>query len=283
MALQTILKRLLAPLVVLMLCLVLLEWAFPSVQKSDAVSRGRDVYIQEGCINCHSQYIRPQGEDEKIFGPSNHNTLNESPPLIGNRRNGPDLSNAGLLKSSLWHKLHLINPRVFQAHSSMPSYEVLFKSDRGDDLVMYLSSLGKEHWNLYWEERLMTPFNLPKDQSPSPETVQHGALIYKENCFVCHGEVDRSFNSIAPLAHLGLNAPALGIVLKGYCDSDGHFSAAAKDLIAKWIRYGIPNGNMPSHHHLSSLDIENILQYFEISSLKLLSSPSESKLKDATP
>ena len=61
------------------------------------VERGRQVYISEGCIHCHSQYVRPNSPDESMWGPveSIQELREERPPLIGNRRQGPDLSEVG--------------------------------------------------------------------------------------------------------------------------------------------------------------------------------------------
>ncbi len=116
--------------VVLLIALVVYR-VQPSVQvaaSASAVERGRLVYISEGCIHCHSQYVdkmRP-----------------ESLPLIDNRRQGPDLSQVGARRSVLWLKMHLYNPRQVSGSSIMPSYAFLFRDQRGNDLVAYLASLG---------------------------------------------------------------------------------------------------------------------------------------------
>ena len=116
------------------------------------VQRGRQVYIAEGCINCHSQYIRPNTPDVPLWGPVQ--TLSalraQHPPLIGNRRQGPDLSNVALRRSPLWLRAHQIDPRTLSPHSIMPSYAYLFRepdaapqqgTTRGDDLIAYLETL----------------------------------------------------------------------------------------------------------------------------------------------
>jgi cytochrome c oxidase cbb3-type subunit 2 len=111
------------------------------------VERGRQVYISEGCINCHSQYVRPNTSDVLIWG--HVQTIDElrleRPPLIGNRRQGPDLSEVGSRRSPLWLKAHLYNPQDVSHASFMPSYAYLFKNqgNRGDDLVAYLGRLGE--------------------------------------------------------------------------------------------------------------------------------------------
>ncbi len=111
-----------------------------------AAARGRRVYIQEGCINCHSQYVRPRSRDVELWGPHRPAADGENPPLYGNRRQGPDLTNTGSRRPREWHRLHLIEPRTVSAASRMPSYGYLFEGGdtRGDDLVAYLGSLGAQ-------------------------------------------------------------------------------------------------------------------------------------------
>lgn len=107
--------------------------------------RGREVYIAEGCIHCHSQYIRPRSGDEDRWGRPER--VDVSPPLYGNRRQGPDLATLGLRMPVLqWQREHLINPRRFNPRSRMPSYAYLFDEDdeRGEALVAYLVSLGRK-------------------------------------------------------------------------------------------------------------------------------------------
>ncbi|MCP3962634.1 MAG: hypothetical protein GY719_32750 [bacterium] len=108
------------------------------------VTRGRRVYIQEGCINCHSQYVRPRTDDVEYWGPHRPPDPGDQPPLYGNRRQGPDLTNVGLRRDHKWQRLHLIEPRRVSPASRMPSYGYLFADGetRGDDLVAYLDSLG---------------------------------------------------------------------------------------------------------------------------------------------
>ncbi len=104
------------------------------------VERGRRVYIAEGCINCHSQYVRPNTADVPMWGPvtSLEEIRREQPPLIGNRRQGPDLSQVGARRSPLWLRIHFMNPRDVSYDSIMPRYDYLFRDGRGDDLIAYL-------------------------------------------------------------------------------------------------------------------------------------------------
>ncbi len=112
-------------------------------QAATPEQRGRQVYIEEGCISCHSQYVRPNTSDVERWGPFRPIDRAERPPLIGNRRQGPDLLNVGRRRDPEWNRQHLIDPRKLSAGSKMPSYAHLFRDgSRGDDLVAYLASLG---------------------------------------------------------------------------------------------------------------------------------------------
>lgn len=114
----------------------------------DSVALGRQVYISEGCIHCHSQFVRPVGADVMLWGKATsvERALAQEPVLIGNRRQGPDLANVGLRRVPGWNRLHLIEPSAVVPGSRMPSYRHLFEQDleRGDALLVYLSSLGAD-------------------------------------------------------------------------------------------------------------------------------------------
>ena len=80
----------------------------------EGIALGRQVYIAEGCMECHSQYVRPGSSDEVPWGPSAPvaDAVRAAPPLIGNRRQGPDLQNIGNRRSIFWNRLHLEAPGV---------------------------------------------------------------------------------------------------------------------------------------------------------------------------
>lgn len=107
--------------------------------------RGREVYIAEGCIHCHSQYVRPDTDDAVWWGPVRplQELERQHPPLFGNRRQGPDLLNVGARRSAEWLRLQLQSPRIAMPGSRMPSYAHLFRNGRqeGEALLAYLLSL----------------------------------------------------------------------------------------------------------------------------------------------
>lgn len=91
---------------------------------------GRDVYIREGCYNCHSQMIRPFRAETLRYG--HYSVAGESvydhPFQWGSKRTGPDLARVGGKYSDEWHRIHLVNPRDVVPESNMPAYPWLEKN-----------------------------------------------------------------------------------------------------------------------------------------------------------
>jgi cytochrome c oxidase cbb3-type subunit 2 len=85
---------------------------------------GRDIYIREGCYNCHSQMIRPLRAETERYG--HYSLAGESaydhPFQFGSKRTGPDLARVGGRYSDEWHRAHLANPRDVVPESNMPPY-----------------------------------------------------------------------------------------------------------------------------------------------------------------
>jgi cytochrome c oxidase cbb3-type subunit II len=85
---------------------------------------GRDVYVREGCYNCHSQMVRTLRFESERYG--HYSLAGESvydrPFQWGSKRTGPDLARVGGRYSDDWHRVHLINPRDVVPESNMPSY-----------------------------------------------------------------------------------------------------------------------------------------------------------------
>lgn len=88
---------------------------------------GRDIYMREGCNNCHSQMIRPFKTETDRYGPFTMagEGVYERPFLYGSRRTGPDLARVGGKYPDSWHWIHFRNPREIEPRSNMPSYAFL--------------------------------------------------------------------------------------------------------------------------------------------------------------
>ena len=91
---------------------------------------GRDIYIREGCVGCHSQMIRPFRAETERYG--HYSVAGESvwdhPFLWGPKRTGPDLARVGGRYSDDWHRAHLYNPRNVVPESVMPAYPWLVEN-----------------------------------------------------------------------------------------------------------------------------------------------------------
>jgi cytochrome c oxidase cbb3-type subunit 2 len=178
---------------------------------------GRDVYIREGCNNCHTQTVRPLVADVLRYGEYSKSGefVFDRPFLWGSRRTGPDLARVGGKYPDAWHYQHMEAPTAMIPKSNMPAYAFL-KDNRldpdyirksmdvlgfpytGDDIkaldgktemdaiVAYMQKLGT---GIPWRKaaaadiigELRNPF--PKD----PAAIQAGAELFAQNCAACHG------------------------------------------------------------------------------------------------
>ena len=105
---------------------------------------GRDIYIREGCVGCHSQMIRPFRAETERYG--HYSVAGEfvydHPFLWGSKRTGPDLARVGTRYSDEWHRIHLNNPRDVVPESNMPAYPWLFSAAlTGDDIAAKMRGL----------------------------------------------------------------------------------------------------------------------------------------------
>jgi cbb3-type cytochrome oxidase cytochrome c subunit len=217
-----------------------------------SAERGRQVYISEGCISCHSQYVRPDSPDVLMWGPTEtmEDLHRQKPPLIGNRRQGPDLSQVGLRRSRLWLKAHLVSPAEVSYRSPMPSYALLFADARGNDLVDYLSTLrGRDDQQLRREAAW----------SPAPEALENanaddGERLYQQNCATCHD--------------------AQGATRLHWLDSWNKTPQTLRELreyalhqklprLAQIAKFGMPGTDMPGHEYLNDRQIASVALFLK--------------------
>ena len=85
---------------------------------------GRDIYVREGCHNCHSQMVRPFRSETERYGPYSiaGESVYDRPFQFGSKRTGPDLARVGGRYSDEWQYVHLLNPRDVVPESNMPAY-----------------------------------------------------------------------------------------------------------------------------------------------------------------
>lgn len=216
-----------------------------AAESGDPVADGRRVYIAEGCIHCHSQFVRPGTRDELAWGPAAPlgSLLDAAPPLFGNRRQGPDLQNVGIRRSPGWNRLHLIEPRMVSPGSRMPSYAHLFAAGdpRGEALVEYLASLGTE-------QRDVRAAQIAAWRSAAPPVdAGRGRGLFAANCAQCHGADGRGRGPLA--ARLAPPPRDLAAGEWRFIPRDD------ADALARLIKFGVPGTSMPGHETLPDADI----------------------------
>ncbi len=225
-------------------------WFSPRAARADEalVAQGREVYVAEGCINCHSQFLRPGVTQEILWwGPARAlaESLAENPPLLGLRRQGPDLTNVGNRRTPEWQRLHLIAPGSVSPGSRMPGYAHLFApgDERGDALVAYLASLGAGTLPARLElAAAWTPTGAAL-QANFDETKTRGLFV--QLCASCHGPTGRGDGPLA--AKLTVKPPDFALKEWRHLRAD---EPAPLVAAARIIKFGLPGSAMAGHEYL---------------------------------
>ncbi|AOF82156.1 cytochrome c oxidase, cbb3-type, subunit II [Methyloversatilis sp. RAC08] len=106
---------------------------------------GRDIYVREGCYNCHSQMIRPFRAETERYG--HYSVAGEfvydRPFQWGSKRTGPDLARVGGRYSDEWHRVHLINPRDVVPESNMPAFAFLERPVKASTIEQHMRALAR--------------------------------------------------------------------------------------------------------------------------------------------
>lgn len=243
-------------------CLIILLLAGPfglagAAEPTPAVVRGREVYVAEGCINCHSQYVRPVATDAERWGPSRPlaEALDQAPPQLGNRRQGPDLQNVANRRPRVWQRLHLIAPREVTPGSRMPAYAALFAGDasRGEALLDYLDSLGSGTMAARWTTaQAWTP---REAAAVDPAAGRRQFLAF---CAGCHGADGRGDGRLAML----LPVPPRDLVAGAWVYQPADAGPAdARLALARLIKFGVPGSTMAGHEYLSDDEVLALADY----------------------
>ena len=217
--------------------------------RADEASLGREVYIAEGCMHCHSQYIRPRSAaDVERWGPAT--SLGQAriaaPPLFGTRRQGPDLANVGNRRSPEWNRLHLIAPQAVSPGSRMPSYAYLFShhDPRGEALVAYLESLGATE---IASRRAQTAQWTPKtDAAITPERAKK---LFAQACAPCHGPEGQGTGPVA--SQFLVRPPDWTQSVWRHVTDD----VALEANLSRIIKFGLPGLPMAGHEYLPDEEI----------------------------
>ena len=233
---------------------------------------GRKVYMENGCDYCHSQFVRPVGDDPLRYGPASKawESSLQYPHLFGTRRIGPDLTREGGVHSDRWQLVHLYDPRMIAPWSIMPKFPWLFDgspdkpSPQAKALVAYLQTLGqarqahmladgnankhfipgigqvveyKYHGGTLQDPGYAKVIYFKKALRPddTPMLRAHGAELYRAECMQCHGD---SGEGDGPAARYLKPTP---VRLSAF-----HFN---REFLYKILYYGRPGSAMPSWVH----------------------------------
>lgn len=227
------------------------------LDRATQITLGREVYIAEGCIHCHSQFIRPLAPiDIQRWGPAEpfSSALAGAPPLVGTRRQGPDLSHVGNRRSAEWNRLHLIAPRAISPGSRMPSYQHLFAhgDPRGDALVAYLTSLGagtkaeRQAQIAAWQPDTRAALSLPKSQQR-----------FQQLCLPCHGEAGRGDGPLA--RQLSYPPPDWSRSPWRHIPPGTERETA----LCRIVKFGLPGLPMAGHEYLPDADVVGLARYVQ--------------------
>ena len=216
------------------------------------IAQGREVFIGEGCIHCHSQYVRPGTADVLLWGPEKPlaESLKEAPPLLGNRRQGPDLTQVGNRRSPEWNRLHLIAPRAVSPGSRMPSYAHLFREGdgRGEALVAYLASLGAETM-----EKRAAQVAAWKPAASAVADEAKGARLFATLCSGCHGAGGQGD---------GVLAKGLSVRPPDWPRDGGRrVKGEDQEAVARIIKFGLPGSPMAGHEYLKDDEVVSLARY----------------------
>lgn len=249
--------------------------------------QGRNVYAREGCAYCHTQQVRFVLSDAKRFGAPTRawETTFDYPQLWGTRRIGPDLAREGAVRSDDWQRVHLFNPRLIVAQSTMPAYPWLFDGSAtlpnqdGQSLLAYLKTLGRSRVlsgnanagplpgcncpdDVKDLESPDVPLNTNANMAINNVTYQpvsyvegngpnarHGASLFKQNCASCHGYGGDGDGAAASL-----------LMPKPAKLAEKNLS---RDRIGNAILNGVPGTAMPAWRDLPPDQIEDLIAFVQ--------------------
>ncbi|UCD66418.1 MAG: cbb3-type cytochrome c oxidase subunit II, partial [Deltaproteobacteria bacterium] len=231
---------------------------------------GRDIYIREGCNNCHTQTVRPLVAEVIRYGDYSKSGefVYDRPFLWGSKRTGPDLARLGGKYPDEWHYKHMASPRAMVPKTNMPDYgwlsdnklnpqkiqrkmdvlgfpytsdeiNALAGQNEMDAIVAYMQKLGSD---IPWREAVETTIvgDLENPFKEDAAAIAAGKLLYIENCAQCHAE-DLS----------GDIGPEL--------DGASYDEAELFEL----IYLGIPDGGMPPYSKLGAKKVWQMVNFLQ--------------------
>ncbi len=254
---------------------------------------GRDVYQREGCMNCHTQVVRPLPSEVARYGAYSQagEFAYEHPFLWGSKRTGPDLAREGGLRPDAWQYDHLANPQKYVPRSNMPSYAFLkgrlldadevtshlaalavlhpelkpdpaqvkaelAGKDEADAMVAYLQQLGHA---VPRRQALAADLTVENPLAHDVAAVVKGQKLFADNCAVCHGDEAKGQEGIAPSL-----IDDVFLEVKGDMPDAAYFAmiSGGSDAKAGLGRPGLKDGGMPAFGgQLSKQDTWSIIAW----------------------
>ena len=237
-----------------------------SINGAGDAAAGREVYISEGCLNCHTQFVRQGTADELSVGPGGKSRKHSKTGATVNWKSssGPRFNQYRKPPFPAWNRIHLIDPSALSPGSRMPWYAYLFApgESRGDALVTYLASLGESTF----DQRTATCLNWHPAPGTRPGIRSAQAGLFQHSCAQCHGALGRGdgplASSIGPVAPRNLTL--------GLWRFFAHDSRSPTLDLARTIKFGVAGTSMPGHEIFSDSEILGLAEY--VQSLKPLTS-----------
>ncbi len=231
---------------------------------------GRDVYIREGCNNCHTQTVRPLVAEVLRYGEYSKSGefVYDRPFLWGSKRTGPDLARLGGKYPDAWHYKHMDSPRSMVPKTNMPDYKWLRDypldadmirrkmevldfpyteaqltdlngKNEMDAIVAYMQKLGSD---IPWRQAVQTEIvgDLVNPFPGDSAAIAVGAKVYESNCAACHGA--------ALEGDIGPELTGLG-----YDDA----------ILYELIFNGIPDNGMPGFSYIGSEKVWQLVNFIQ--------------------
>jgi cytochrome c oxidase cbb3-type subunit 2 len=251
---------------------------------------GRDIYIREGCNNCHTQTVRPLVAEVLRYGDYSKSGefVYDRPFLWGSKRTGPDLARLGGKYPDAWHYKHMDSPRSMVPRTNMPDYgwisankldpqmierkmkvlgfpytddEIKALDDKNemDAMVAYLQKLGND---IPWREAATSEVvgELKNPSAGDPAAIKAGRAQYVENCQVCHG-ANLEGDIGRELTDLDVNDVVLFMFIHDGIEEEmpafANLGATRIWQIVNYINYGVNKRAIPASEPAESPELKN--------------------------
>jgi cytochrome c oxidase cbb3-type subunit 1 len=249
--------------------------------------RGRQVYIRDGCWQCHSQYIRPVTGETMRWGPVSQvgESAYDRPHMFSTRRIGPDLTRVGRKYGDDWHIAHLWNPQHVVPDSIMPRFTWLFEEQQGNAppqltedgkaLVAYLQRLGTSIGD--WRAVVVAGGVFGASASPATphgreEVLSLGKEVYERRCAGCHGTKGDGKGPSATFLSPKPRDFTMGLFK--FRSTVGKDSLPTDADLYFVVTHGLWGTSMPSMQEISDRERWAVIQYLKTFSVRWAREPA---------